>query len=108
MSQPKTFEELNYCINEYLQLHNVNKDEDSNSKKLYEYHKGYVNGLEYAKSLIQNGKYDEDGQYKRKLKEANLTIKRQQKEIELWKEENTKDFFKFQQLLEAYINKCSR
>lgn len=107
MSQPKTFEELNYCINEYLQLHNVNKAEDSNSKELYEYHKGYVNGLEYAKSLIQNRKYDEDDQYKKKLEEANLTIKRQQKEIELWKEENAKDFFKFQQLLEAYINKCS-
>lgn len=108
MIRPKTFGDLSYCINEYLQLHNVNIAEGSNSKELYEYHKGYINALEYAKHLVnQNWIDDEANYYKNKLEEANLTIEKQQKEIELWKEENTKDFFKYQQLLEAYTNKYS-
>ena len=60
MIQSKTLEALNYFLDEDIHSHKDNIAEDNNSKELNVYYKGYIDGLEYAKHLInQNWKHDE-------------------------------------------------
>lgn len=61
MIQSETLEALNYFLDEDIQSHKDNIAEENNSKELNGYYKGFINGLEYAKHLInQNWKHDED------------------------------------------------